>query len=96
MVTARAHAPLDEVIQRVALSPGTAGRWLRLAGADELQVALAVPSCRVLATAQHLLSHGSLAEAEALNIFVCEELTCDLAAIWLADRADEVPAASDF
>ena len=88
--------PLDEVTYRVELPAGTAGRWLRLAGATELQIAQAVPACRVQATAHHLLSHGTLAEAEALNLFVCETTSCDLAAVWLSDLSDEAQAASDY
>jgi hypothetical protein len=88
LVASRQSAPLDDVIQHIDLSPGTAGRWLRLAGADELQIATAVPPCRVRATAQHLLSHGTLAEAEALCLLVCETATCDLAVVWLAQPSE--------
>lgn len=95
LIATRPGVPLDDVIRRVDLAPGVAGRWLRLAGADELHVAMAVPACRVQAAAQHLLSHGTTAMAEALSILVCDTASCDLASIWLADRAEEAAAASD-
>lgn len=94
LVPSRPSAPLDDVIQCVELAAGTAGRWLRLAGSDELQIATAVPTGRVQAAAQHLLSHGTLATAEALCILVCETTTCDLAAIWLSNPSEETAAAS--
>src|SRR5689334_19060484 len=92
LVKASPSAPLDDVVIRVPLPSGMAGRWLRVLGADELQVSQSVPQSRTGATAQHLLSHGTVAEAEALRLLACEAATCDMATVWLSHQCNSAVA----